>query len=297
MTRPLVSIIIPCYTPLRFLPEALDSVRAQTYPHHEVLVVDDGSTEDVGATVAPYPEVILLRQPHRGLSAARNRALASARGELVVCLDADDRLLPHALAAGVGALAEHPEYGFVFGYRSLIDAAGRPIPDANPPYSGPCDLAALLRQNVVGPPVVVMFRRAAMDAVGGYATRQQHAEDYDLYLRLARTHQWACHGELIAEYRQHGANMSLDSRAMLKGNLTALAEQEGGIGRDPLLRRALAAGRRNAWLLHDAAPRFDQVGRELRAHRRFAAIRAAIPLALRYPRPFLAAVFRRIKRR
>jgi glycosyltransferase involved in cell wall biosynthesis len=296
VTQPLVSVIIPCYAQARFLPEALSSLRAQTYQQREVLVVDDGSPDDVAAAIASYPEVIFLRQEHLGLSAARNRALAAARGELVVCLDADDRLLPHALAIGAQALAERPECGFVFGFRSLIDAAGRPIPEVFERFQGPFEFASLLRQNVIGPPVVVMFRRAVLDAVGGFSLRQHHAEDYELYLRLARTHAWACHGELIAEYRQHDANMSLNSRGMLTGNLRALADQEAWIGGDLLLRRALAAGRRNAWLMHDAAPRLDRLGQEIRARRWLAAIRLAVPFFVRYPRLFLSAVARRLRR-
>src|SRR5687768_12090324 len=99
---PNVSIVIPCYNQARYLPAALASVRRQGYQPIECLVVDDGSTDDTAALAASLGARVISR-PNGGVSAARNAGLAAARGELVVFLDADDELLPDAVAAEVAA--------------------------------------------------------------------------------------------------------------------------------------------------------------------------------------------------
>jgi glycosyltransferase involved in cell wall biosynthesis len=101
----LVSVVIPCYNQARFLGEAIESVLSQSYRAFEVVVVDDGSTDNTSEVVARYAGadagVRLIRQENRGLAGARNRGLAEAEGEYVVFLDSDDRLLPDALQVGV----------------------------------------------------------------------------------------------------------------------------------------------------------------------------------------------------
>lgn len=103
----LVSILIPCHNAARHLAETLDSVVAQTWPHIETLVVDDGSKDDSVAVASAYAEhgVTVVTQPPRGAAAARNHALAIARGRWVKFLDADDLLSPNAVEAQMRALA------------------------------------------------------------------------------------------------------------------------------------------------------------------------------------------------
>src|SRR6266480_1367400 len=113
--RPLVSVVIPCYNQAHFLGEAIESVMAQTYPHFEVVVVDDGSTDNIAAVVARYPGVRCFQQGNQGLSAARNTGLRHSIGECLVFLDADDRLMPRAIEVGLASLRDHPECAFVYG--------------------------------------------------------------------------------------------------------------------------------------------------------------------------------------
>src|SRR5215210_7479587 len=120
----LVSVIIPCYNQAHFLGEAIESVLAQNHPRFEILVVDDGSTDDTSEVAARYPEVRCLRQENRGLAAARNAGLRSSEGEYVVFLDADDRLLPNALEAGLVCFEDHRECALVAGHYRLIAADG-----------------------------------------------------------------------------------------------------------------------------------------------------------------------------
>ena len=99
-----VSIIIPCYNQAHYLPESIESALRQTLLPLDVIVVDDGSSDDTATVAARYPGVLCLRQRNRGLSAARNAGLDTARGDFVIFLDADDRLLPCAARIGVAAL-------------------------------------------------------------------------------------------------------------------------------------------------------------------------------------------------
>src|SRR5918993_3371746 len=126
---PLVTVVIPCYNQAHFLGEAIESVLSQSYPNFEVVVVDDGSTDDTSEVASRYPQKVrLIRQENRGLAGARNTGIGHARGEYLVFLDADDRLLPEALEAGGRELEAHPECAFVSSRRDNITADGSPFP-------------------------------------------------------------------------------------------------------------------------------------------------------------------------
>ena len=118
MTR--VSIVIPCFNHARFLADALDSVRAQTWPLVEAIVVDDGSTDDPSSIASRYPDVRVIRQSNRGLSAARNSGWQASSGDIIIFLDADDVLYPTAAAAAVEQLATHPETMMTFAIGSSL---------------------------------------------------------------------------------------------------------------------------------------------------------------------------------
>src|SRR5690349_12188340 len=111
----LISVVIVCYNQARYLRDAIESVLAQSYQGAEILLVDDGSTDQTSEIAREYPQVRYIRQNNRGLSAARNAGLHRSRGRYVVFLDADDRLLPNALDTGIALFRDHPDSGFVFG--------------------------------------------------------------------------------------------------------------------------------------------------------------------------------------
>jgi glycosyltransferase involved in cell wall biosynthesis len=123
----LVTIVIPCFNYAEYLGKAIHSVQTQQYLPFEVIVVDDGSTDE-SAAVAERAGVRLIRQPNAGLGETRNAGLAAASGEFVVFLDADDELLPDALATGVAALQARPAISCVVGRCQLMDAQGRALP-------------------------------------------------------------------------------------------------------------------------------------------------------------------------
>ena len=220
-----VTVVIPCFNQARFLGEAIESVLSQSHPRHEVIVVDDGSTDDPGSVAARYRDVVLVQQPNRGRSAARNAGARLARGEFLVFLDADDRLLPGALAAGVLHLVSHPGCALAAGHRVLIDTDGQRLAAPLPVCPATHDYLTLLQTNFILTPAAAVFRRSAFAESGGWNEALHASEDYELYLRIARRWSVACHHGLVAEYRRHGTNTSSNASLMLRSTLTVLGMQ------------------------------------------------------------------------
>src|SRR5947208_1892926 len=124
----LVSVIIPCYNQAHFLSAAIESILNQTYPHFEIIAVNDGSTDNTAEIATRNAKVRYFYQPNQGLPAARNAGAQASRGAYLVFLDADDLLLPNALEDGVKCLREHPECGLVYGLYELMAEDGAPLP-------------------------------------------------------------------------------------------------------------------------------------------------------------------------
>ena len=220
-----VSVVITCYNQAHFLREAIESILSQSYSNNEIIVVDDGSTDNTSQIAASYPTLRYIYQKNQGLSAARNTGLQKSRGDFVVFLDADDRLLPIALETGVECLHMGPDYAFASGHHSVIrmDGSLKPLP------SKPCVVRdhylELLRGNYIGMHATVMYRRSVFETVGLFDTSLKACEDYDLYLRITRKAPVYCHDKITAEYRHHDANMSRDRALMLKFSLKVLRSQ------------------------------------------------------------------------
>jgi glycosyltransferase involved in cell wall biosynthesis len=216
LESPSVAVVITTYNHAHFLGDAIKSVWAQTQPVAEILVVDDGSVDDPAAVVAKYPGVRLIQQPNQGLAAARNTGMRTVCSEKVIFLDADDRLLPIAVAAGRVCFAKAPASGFVYGGHRRIDRDGRLLGESRYDPIGPQAYRDLLKSNRIGMHATVMYDRARLMASGGFDPTLLRCEDYDVFLRMARSFPVASHPEIIAEYRWHGGNMSSDYREMLK---------------------------------------------------------------------------------
>jgi glycosyltransferase involved in cell wall biosynthesis len=243
--RPLVSVVIPCYNQGRYLAEAIDSVVAQTYRHHEIVVVDDGSSDETADVCARYPDVRYLRQQNAGLSAARNAGLGISCGEYVVFLDADDRLLPEALQLGVNGLHANPDCAFISGHYRYLKADGTLWREH---AQAPVDadrFRALLERNYIGMHATVMYRRQVLEAVGGFDTRLRSCEDYELYFRIVRDHEVATHGEVVAEYRLHDESLSMNARRMLDSAIDVLMAQWPRVRGKPEYVAALREGIRS----------------------------------------------------
>jgi glycosyltransferase involved in cell wall biosynthesis len=222
---PEVTVVITTHNHARFLRDAIDSVRRQTFTDLELIVVDDGSTDDTPMVLAGAPGLETIRQARAGLSAARNSGWHAGRGRYVAFLDADDRLLPEALAVGVACLREHHDASFVSGHHVVIDAAGVQVSDPRRPCVTDRHYRALLRSNYIAMHATVLYRRETLEAYGGFDPTLPASEDYDLYLRVARLSPIVCHPHIVAEYRWHGGNMSRNHALMLSATLRVLARQ------------------------------------------------------------------------
>jgi len=242
---PLVSVIIPCYNQGRFLKDAIESVFNQSYPRREIIVVDDGSTDDTAQVAANYDGITLLRQENRGLPSARNAGFEASSGDHIVFLDADDKLLPHALKAGVNNLRIHPECAFVFGHYRLIADDARVMSQPTLPSGVGEPYLDLLRSNFIGMPATVMYRRDVLIESSGFDTSLPACEDYELYLRITKYHPIHGYSETIAEYRQHESNMSARLDLMLKNSLRVLGSQKNYVKGSKKASAAYSAGRQN----------------------------------------------------
>jgi glycosyltransferase involved in cell wall biosynthesis len=164
-----VSVVIPAFNYARFLPEALDSIVRQKGARIEVIVVDDGSTDDPASVVQRYPGVKLIRQENRGLAAARNVGLRAATGDYIAFVDADDRLVEGAVETWLAEFRRKPDCGLVHGSYRSVDANWRPIWQPEPVSLGEDGFATLLeRGNLIGVPAAVMYRTERLRAVGGF---------------------------------------------------------------------------------------------------------------------------------
>ena len=211
MTTPRVSIVLATHDGARFLPEALASVQAQTFGDWELVLVDDGSTDDTPAIVARAaadPRVRPLAGPRRERCAARNRGIAEARAAFVAFLDADDAWAPEKLARQVAALDAEPAAALCYTIARYVDATGRPLAVRRPPepLAGRIFPALVRANRMILSSVVV--RRTALDAAGGFDETMPTigCEDWDLWLRIARRAPVAVVAEELTRYRVHGAN-------------------------------------------------------------------------------------------
>lgn len=286
------SVVIPCYNQAAFLGQAIDSVLAQTAAPVEIIVVDDGSTDDTGAIARSRPFVKLMTQTNRGVSHARNAGLRAASGSVILFLDADDVLLPEAIAIGRATLDQHKDIVAAVGRCQMIDAHGAPratnwvAPVAGDAYR------VLLRTNFIWTPGAALFRREAVVAAGGFATAYPASADYGLYLRLARAGQMACHATPVVLYREHPGNMSRDPALMLKSTLTALAAERRFVPAG--LEQEFRAGRR-AWQDHYADRTAELMHRLVRQPGGlWPAVRLASTLLRHHPAGFFRHARRRI---
>jgi glycosyltransferase involved in cell wall biosynthesis len=221
---PLVSVIVPCYNGAPFLEEALRSALSQTYPEVEIIVVDDGSTDQSPEIAQRFP-VRYIRQENRGLTPTRNLGVRESRGTYIVFLDADDRLKPEAIETGVRMLEHRPECAMAVGDHHFIAADGSYLAESRKDCLPAYHYEALLKSNFIEMISSVLFRRSIFEQVGGFDTNLRVAEDYELYLRIARAHPICCHPAIVAEYRIHDTNASRNSELMLTMTLRVLKSQ------------------------------------------------------------------------
>ncbi len=206
---PRVSVILPTHNRVGFLIEAIESVLHQSFADLELIVVDDGSSDETPAAVSRIadPRVRLLRQDHRGVGAALNAGLAASRGQYIARIDDDDAWLPHLLATEVPVLDGHPAVGLVYGRCEMMTADGSPTGGSRGfPLKFPEDgFRSLLHADYTAS-ITSVIRRACLDRVGAWDESILLSEDWDMALRIARHYPLRFVDEIVARIRVHPGN-------------------------------------------------------------------------------------------
>ncbi|HKY43061.1 MAG TPA: glycosyltransferase family A protein [Pyrinomonadaceae bacterium] len=207
--HPLVSVIIPVHNGGRYLRAALESVFAQTYRPFEVIVVDDGSTDDSGVIAQSFPEVRYIQQANQGVATARNNGIDAAGGEFFAFLDQDDLWTPEKLRLQIAYLLNHPDVGYTLTQQQFFLDPGAIIPA----WFRKELLSEVHTGWVLGTLVV---RRSAFEKIGNFATGYSAASDGDWFFRAKATEvPMAVVPELLLLKRIHGANESARAKEIL----------------------------------------------------------------------------------
>jgi glycosyltransferase involved in cell wall biosynthesis len=208
ISDPRVSVIIPAYNAAAYVAQAAESALAQTFAELEVIVVDDGSSDHTGEILAIYGDRIqYIRQDNRGPSAARNVAIAHARGEYLAFLDADDLWLPQKLERQVPLLDAQPDVALAYSLATIVDGDGRERQmGGRPQLVGQGQpqptwmIAELIPGNCI-PLLTAVARRREVESAGMFDERIAHSEDWDLWFRLSRLGPAVFLQEALAQYR------------------------------------------------------------------------------------------------
>jgi teichuronic acid biosynthesis glycosyltransferase TuaG len=221
---PAVSVITPAWNAAAFIRDTIDSVLAQTVTDWEMVIVDDGSTDETVAIVQSYaardPRVRLVRQANSGPSAARNNGMRSARGDLFAFLDSDDLWDPGFLQAQLDVFRRFPETGLVTGNGIFLGgpfdgAPKRPVADGFPVLP----LTELIA-NECAIFIMTVFRRSVFDTIGGFDEMQWQSEDYDFWLRAALAgFVFRRNPQPLGCYRVRGDSLSRNRARMIRGML------------------------------------------------------------------------------
>jgi len=221
--NPLVSIIIPCFNNARYVSDAIRSVLIQTYSPIEILVADDGSTDNTAEVIRDFgSDVIYLHQEHGGVSRARNRALTKAKGAFVGFLDADDCFYPTKIEKQIRLFLERPQLGFVYcGWRLVHDGDFTQLIQLTP-HEQHNFQDELLTHSLFASSTPVLSRKA-VEQTGLFDRKTEHCEDRDYWLRSAiRGVSFGCVPEILTWARDHDDSASHNEEVMYRGRLAVL---------------------------------------------------------------------------
>jgi glycosyltransferase involved in cell wall biosynthesis len=252
---PTVSVIIPAYNQAKFLRDAIESVVCQTYQDYEIIVVDDGSTDDTALIVAQYAKRIhYIFQENRGLAGARNTGIRNAQGQYIALLDSDDMWMPDFLMKMMALVVKDPGAIVYYCSAQYCDAEGHELPQIIVCDQIPVETMyeSLAVANFIIPSTVVMLKSAILD-IGLFDPSFRACEDWDLWLRIAPIGHFSCIRDCLIKYRLHGSSLSADPGKMQKA-VRAVIEKHFGTEDDesgnwPRLKRLAYGGvyRYHAW--------------------------------------------------
>jgi glycosyltransferase involved in cell wall biosynthesis len=224
-----VSVIIPAYNAALYLEPAIDSVLAQTFRNFDVIVVDDGSTDETPQIAAKFGDsVYCIHQSNQGLSGARNTGIRNSQGEVIALLDADDLWEPHYLETMINMLEGNPQAVGVYCGFHYIDAQGRFVGKPSLKVIDPREFHhALVYNGNWLVPSAVMFRRIYAEKAGLFDIEIGPVADADLWIKLSRQGPMVGIPEALIRYRRHDNNMSKDPGQMVAANYRRIQKVHG----------------------------------------------------------------------
>ncbi|HXG94351.1 MAG TPA: glycosyltransferase [Blastocatellia bacterium] len=218
-----VSVVIPTFNSARYVVDAVESVLSQSFRDFEIIVVDDGSTDETEDVMRRYEsKVRYIRQANGGVARARNRGIEEARGQYVAFLDADDTWFADKLERQMAALASHPQYRVCYTAFTMVDSELAPLGTVRSSRVGSTLEDLLLRGNVIGSICTVLCERSLFETVGGFDAALSQCADWDMWVRLAAHTEFLYLDEPTVTYRQHDANMSRNAPLLERDSLTVL---------------------------------------------------------------------------
>jgi glycosyltransferase involved in cell wall biosynthesis len=232
-----VDVIIPAFNAAKYLPAALESVSSQTFEDWQIILVDDGSTDNTAEVIAPFRDRFgskfrYIKQENGGQPVARNNAIRASSSEFIALLDADDMWMPCRLAESLKVLAENPKAGLSYGQINITDSNGSILRtfEGNPRHREGRIAPHIYMRNVELPCLTVTLRRKCVDEVGLFDETMRYTEDRDLWFRIALRYEVAFVPRVLASYRTAPGSMSSNSQRMFDGQLSFIRKHYGSEG-------------------------------------------------------------------
>ncbi len=225
MANPKVSVVIPAYNAIAYLPKTIASALQQSFQDFEIVVVDDGSTDGTCEWVASLADSRIrsaIVQSNGGCASARNRGIRETKGDYIAFLDADDFWEPEKLEKQVRILDSHPSVGLVNTWISNIDDQGKPIEKLGKPTAEGQVWASVIEENPVMCGSAPMVRRQCFEAVGEFDQALLSAEDWDMWIRIAKRYEFAVVKEPLVRYRIHAGSKSHNLKLHLQSRLSVI---------------------------------------------------------------------------
>ena len=223
---PQVTVVIPAYNAMAYLSETVSSVLAQSFTDFELLIVNDGSTDQIDdwAAALPDPRVRLIAQENQGLPGARNTGIREAQGQYIAFLDADDLWESTKLEKQMQCLQANADVGVVYTWTLLVDEMGQPTGRVFASQAEGNVWQQLLETDVISNGSSAIVRRECFETVGDFDRTLTSAEDLDMWLRIAVHYPFAVVKEPLTLYRQYASSMSKNRQRMLQ-NLRTVIEK------------------------------------------------------------------------
>ena len=259
---PKVSVIIPAYNAITYLPETLESVLQQTFTDFEVLIVDDGSSDNIvqWANGLTDDRVKFISQSNEGVSTARNLAISEARGDYIAFLDADDLWDKTKLEKQAQFLDDNPTVGLVATWMILTDEQGNPGAEVKIDFEQGNIRKQLIEISLIPCGSIPMVRRVCFDNVGVFDPTLRFGEDWEMWTRIAADYDFGLIKEILVYYRQHSKNSSKNSHEILPDFDRLIEKMFDSVPQELLAIKAKTYGRMNLYIAWKSLENEDYKG-------------------------------------